>query len=307
LTRTRDLVDLIDPATGDKIATLESPDLRNVASLGFSPDGSLLAVTYQTNSIRIWDLKDLCRHLADLDLDWDDLASEPAREEYVGASSPGVFEIELPPWFLAMREAEELAIKGRHSQAAKAYGIVIDAGAATPEIYHRQALLFLATGQTEDYHRTCRAMVERFGQDVPPGESKTMAWTMVLGSNPQRDLDTALRLARSAVAALPTDDNLNTLGGALFRAGRGREAIETLLRAIETQGQGGTPLDWVLMALALAHERRNDDARRWLDRVSAWEASGPSPMLGEVTRWEQKVELKVLRAEAESQLSARKP
>jgi WD40 repeat protein len=307
LTRTRDMIELIDPANGRKIATLESPDLRLASSLGFSPDGALLAVTYHTNSIRIWDLEDLRRGLAKLDLDWDEPATTPARKEQASWSSPGAFKVELPIWLMAMQEADELASKGRYAQAAKAYGTVIDAGAVTPDICYRQAVLFLAAGQIDEYRRACRAIVERFGEDVPPLEANTIAWTLVLGANAPHDAVAALRFARSAVASYPSSSRVNTLGGALFRAGRGPEAIQTLSRGIDNQGRGGTPLDWVFMALAAGQEGRHDDARRWLNRVSAWEATPSSRSVGEVTRWDERLELQILRAEAESQLSPRKP
>jgi hypothetical protein len=306
LTWTRDLVKLIDTVTGRELATLESPDFRLVSSMGFSPDGTLLAMTHHTNSIRIWDLQDLRRHLAKLDLDWDEPTSPDAREALTSRSFPGSLKLDVPVWIVALQEAEDLASKGRYAQAAKAYASVIDVGAASPDVFYSQAVLSLVMGRMDDYHRVCKAIVERFS-DVPPRRANLVAWTLVLGANASQDAEAASRLARSAVASYSGPKRLNTLGGTLFRAGRGPEAIQTLSRAIEVQGQGGTPLDWVLMALALAHEGRRDDARRWLDRVSAWEASGPSRMVEEVTRWEQKVELQVLRAEAETQLSGRKP
>jgi hypothetical protein len=264
-------------------------------------------MTHHTNSIRIWDLQDLRRQLAKLDLDWDEPASPVARERIAMLSSPGPFKVELPVWLMAMQEADELASKGRFAQAAKANGTVIDAGAATPEIFYRQAVLSLAAGQIGDYRRACKAMVARFGEDVPPDEANTMAWSLVLGAIASQDAEAAVRLARSAVASYPSPRRVDTLGGALFRAGHGPEAIQTLLHAIEIQGKAGTPLDWVLMALALGREGRSDEARRWLNRVLAWEASPPARMAGEVTRWDRKLELQLLRAEAERQLSDRKP
>jgi WD40 repeat protein len=306
LTPTRHLAELIDPVTGRGLATLESSDVKHVASMGFSPDGTLLAMTHYTNSIRIWDLPDLRRHLAKLDLDWDEPTSPDARQAPTSRSFPGSLKLDVPVWILALQEAEDLASKGRYAQAAKAYATVIDAGAATPNVCYSQAVLSLVMGRKDDYHRVCKAMIERFS-DVPPRRANTVAWTLALGANASEDAEAAVRLARSAVASYAFSYRLNTLAGALFRAGRGPEAIQTLLRAIEIQGQGGTPLDWVLMALALAHERRDDEARHWLDRVSAWQASGPSRMVEEVTRWEQKVELQVLRAEAEALLVRRKP
>src|SRR5262249_7247611 len=220
------------------VATLELPDSRHVASLGFSPDGGLLAVAYDNSaSIRVWDLQDLRRRLATLELDWDEPASpSPSADEAAESSRlPGQLEIELPAWLEAIRRAERLASQGRYAQAAEAYQAAIEADAATPNIRFRHAAVSLALGRTEDYRRTCQAMVARYGEDVPPRAANTMAWSLVLGPGAVPDPQIALRLARRGVAGLPDASRLNTLGGALLRAGQGSEAIAVLLKAVEKQ------------------------------------------------------------------------
>jgi serine/threonine protein kinase/WD40 repeat protein len=303
LTRTRDLVELVDPVSGLRVARLELPDSRGVTSLGFSPDGDLLAMAYNTASIRIWNLKDLRQRLAALELDWDEPPSPPTHEQRETATSPGLLEIERPAWLVAMQEAGKLASQGRYAQAVEAYGTVIAADAATPAIRFRQALVSLAMGRVEDYRRACQAMIERFGEEVPPRMANLMAWTLVLGPDTMPDPQVALRLARRGVAAWPDSIRLNTLGGALFRAGQGSEAVRVLLQAVEEQGGGGTPFDWVLLALASAQQGQPEEARRWLDRVRAWEASPSRHLVRDDASWSQKLQLQVLRAEAETCLS----
>jgi WD40 repeat protein len=306
LTRTRDLVELVDPVTGRGVARLELPDSRQVAGLGFSPDGGLLAVTYRTNSIRIWDLKDLRRRLKNLDLDWDEPSSPSNREEPKSWISPARLEIELPAWLVALQRAGELAGQGRYAQAAEAFETVIDADAATPDTRYRLALLFLAMGRIDDYRRLCKASIDRFGEDVPPRVANTLAWTLILGPDAVQDHNIAVRLARRGIAGEPDLNRTNTLGGALSRAGAGQEAVQTLLRAIETQGQSGTSLDWVLLALSFEQQGRSDEAQQWLDRLSAQDAS-PDPRMGEgVGSWAQRLQVQLLRAEAETRLSSRK-
>jgi tetratricopeptide (TPR) repeat protein len=298
-------VELIDPVTGRGVAELELPDSRQVAGLGFSPDGGLLAVTYRTNSIRIWDLKDLRRRLKNLDLDWDEPSSPSNLGEPKNWISPARLEIELPAWFVALQKAGELASQGRHAQAAAAYETVIDANAATPDTRYRQALLFLAMGRIDDYRRLCKASIDRFGEDVPPRVANTLAWTLILGPEAVQDPNIAVRLARRGVAGDPDSNRMNTLGGALSRAGAGQEAVQTLFRAIETQGQSGTSLDWVLLALCLGQQGRTDEAQQWLDRLSARDTS-PDAHPGEgVGSWAARLQLQLLRAEAETRLSSR--
>jgi WD40 repeat protein len=63
-------VKLIDVASGDELATLESPDSPPIAWLSFSPDGSLLAAAMQDHTVQLWDLKAIRRQLAAIGLDW---------------------------------------------------------------------------------------------------------------------------------------------------------------------------------------------------------------------------------------------
>jgi WD40 repeat protein/tRNA A-37 threonylcarbamoyl transferase component Bud32 len=60
------LVHLIDPATGERLARLESPAPHLSGYLCFSPDGGLLAVGPE-----IWDLRRVRKRLAAMELDWD--------------------------------------------------------------------------------------------------------------------------------------------------------------------------------------------------------------------------------------------
>src|SRR5262249_22187561 len=162
-----------------------------------------------------------------LELDWEEPASpspSPSADEAAESSTlPGQLEIELPAWLEASRQAERLASQGRYAQAAEAYRAAIEADAATPGIRFRHAAVSLALGRREDYRRTCEAMIARYGEDVPPRAANTMAWTLALGPGAVPDPQIALRLARRGVAGLPDAIRLNTLGGALLRAGQGPE------------------------------------------------------------------------------------
>jgi serine/threonine protein kinase/WD40 repeat protein len=61
-------VQLINPATGDEIATLAAPDPQIINSLCFSLDGHL-AVATNNHTIQLWDLRLIQRQLVDLNLD----------------------------------------------------------------------------------------------------------------------------------------------------------------------------------------------------------------------------------------------
>jgi WD40 repeat protein len=70
MTRSRTLVQLVDPETGRQYATLAAPDPSAARLLCFSPDSSRLVVHGSDLRIRIWDLRRIRRQLAELNLDW---------------------------------------------------------------------------------------------------------------------------------------------------------------------------------------------------------------------------------------------
>jgi WD40 repeat protein len=72
VTYSSQLVRLIDMASGNELATLESSLPKDIFNMEFSPDGNHLAmiVAGQNNHLQIWDLPMLRKKLAALKLDW---------------------------------------------------------------------------------------------------------------------------------------------------------------------------------------------------------------------------------------------
>ena len=71
---------------------------------------------------------------------------------------------------------------------------------------------------------------------------------------------------------IPADQKrfaLNTLGAALYRAGRIDEAIARLDESVKASGGVGVPQDWVFLAMAHHKKGNADEARRWLEKVRA--------------------------------------
>ena len=64
-------IQLVDPATGRLLATLESPNTWTIQGLRFSPDGRYLGVTRWGASIQLWDLALIGDRLAAMGLPWD--------------------------------------------------------------------------------------------------------------------------------------------------------------------------------------------------------------------------------------------
>jgi tetratricopeptide (TPR) repeat protein len=99
-----------------------------------------------------------------------------------------------------------------------------------------------------------------------------IAWHLATKAEPaRREPGRAVRLAREAGELKPQHaDYVNTLGVALYGAGHGKEAIETLERA--DQLSGGKRFSYNAYFIAMAHWQlgNRDEARRWYDRAVAW-------------------------------------
>jgi len=125
------------------------------------------------------------------------------------------------------------------------------------------------------------------------------AWVLATGPKPQRDPALAARLAAFSVALAPGEQtSLNTLGVALYRAGKFTEAITNLEKSLAAGNGQFDAFD--LFFLAMAHQRlgHRPDARACYDRAVRWlnEQKGIAEQHAK--------ELAAFRAEAEAVLAA---
>jgi WD40 repeat protein len=84
-------VRLIETATGRVLANLSAPDPRQIRGLCFSPDDSRLAMATDDEAVQVWDLREIRRHLAAMQLDWDLPPLAPPR---AGVRGPGLVRVE---------------------------------------------------------------------------------------------------------------------------------------------------------------------------------------------------------------------
>ena len=119
-----------------------------------------------------------------------------------------------------------------------------------------------------------------------------VAWFRATSPNPSfRDAARAVVLAQEATKLAPKNGAFwNTLGVALCRAGKWKDAIPALKKSMELTA-GGNSFDWFFVAMA-KHKLGEEDAREWYDKAVAWmEKEKPDDK-----------ELKRFRAEAEEVL-----
>jgi eukaryotic-like serine/threonine-protein kinase len=75
------VIRLLDPDSGDEIATFTDPLGRLFHSLAFSRDGTLLAVAGNNNLTQVWDLRKIRAQLNELGLDWQGSPIPPTSKE----------------------------------------------------------------------------------------------------------------------------------------------------------------------------------------------------------------------------------
>src|SRR5205807_5020677 len=85
-----------------------------------------------------------------------------------------------------------------------------------------------------------------------------------------RDIEKAIANAEKAVALAPqAPASWNALGLACYRAGRCKEAVNALEKAMSLRS-GGNSFDWFVLAMAHARLGDKTQARTWYDRAVAW-------------------------------------
>jgi serine/threonine protein kinase/WD40 repeat protein len=117
---------------------------------------------------------------------------------------------------------------------------------------------------------------QRRALDANPNEAQAcnnLAWTYLTAPEALRDWKAALPLAQKAVQMDPSSTFRNTLGLAYYRAGRYREAVDTLEANLKEQ------VDWALAYdlyfLAMCYKKLGDSARarQFFDLAERWSIS----------------------------------
>ena len=152
-------------------------------------------------------------------------------------------------------------------------------------------------GDRAGLRQACSDLLARFGRETNPFNANSATWSCVLAAEAVADREAPVRLAELAVKGATEEQKslfLNTLGAALYRVGRFREAIRRLEEGIRKRGGESLPQDWTF--LALAHHRLGHDAEAhfWLERVRTYRSSArPQDFWNEL-------EIRLLRSEAEA-------
>jgi WD40 repeat protein len=259
-------IDLLDPATGRVLVTLQTGENGRATSLAFSPDGYALAAIEERRFLAVWDLRRVRNRLESMKLaeDW----PRALASSEVAATSPVRIEIAAPRWIAPAAQGETLARSGRWQEASAAIENALALGDDRPATRRAHALLQLRASDIAGYQRMCEALVPVTFSRRPADCSITI-WACTLGPNTRKVRAEALALATYGLQWGLLGDRTSAstvLGGALFRAGRLTEAIKALSTATEPIAES-VPAAWALLAMAQHYAGLPDAARRSLNRA----------------------------------------
>jgi tetratricopeptide (TPR) repeat protein len=190
-----------------------------------------------------------------------------------------------------------LAERRLWTEAAAAYDEADRLRPENPSSRYPLILALLAAGDLNGLHRTRTDMLDRVRMTTDPIIANNVAWSSVMAAGEEPDLSETVRLATLGVNSAPEDKKesyLNTLGAALYRAGRFTEAVSRLDEAIQKRKGESVAEDWVFLAMAHHRLGHHDEARRWLDRFHDRSPSlNPDAISSDLA-------IRLLRAEAEA-------
>jgi serine/threonine protein kinase/WD40 repeat protein len=169
----------------------------------------------------------------------------------------------------------------------------------------------LRLGLREATERQRETVLGVWGSTRNPDRARWAAHTVVIVPIPKpADQTKAVHWAEIALAVEPTrPDRLALHGSALFRAGRSKEALGSLEKAVAKGGETAPASVSAWLALVHRHLGHRTEAARWGSRAESvlrrLDAAGPQPSKGgdlvsgqgSLLPWEQRAELRILLTE----------
>jgi WD40 repeat protein len=292
-------VKLWAPLTGELIATLKW-HTNQVTSVSWAPDGKRLASASSDRTVHVWDAETGQELLA--------LSGHAARVTSAAFSPDGRY-LASVDWdgVLKVWDSTPLTPETRRQHDALAEGLRVERDAITlvQSVARKfplkeDALTALRGDATAAEAVRERAVVLAEGYREDPDALNEASWSVVvkLGGKPA-EYEKALRQAEAAHRIIgDKGESLNTLGVAQYRAGKYREAVQTLLRADRANTvtfQGPIPADHAFLAMAYHRLGKAAEAQAALGQMRKSLATN---------RWAKDEEARALAEEADATLKA---
>jgi serine/threonine protein kinase/WD40 repeat protein/Flp pilus assembly protein TadD len=181
---------------------------------------------------------------------------------------------------MVIPRAEELGRIGRWADASHLLARCGRMGPLSRELAQAWAIACLRAGDRPGYREVCEAFMASQGPDptvIWNALSAASLFALASGGLEDHRIPTQWFESRLSAAPAPRPEYRHffssALGGLLLRAGRIDEAISRLndgIAAAKETKDGESPGDWAYLALAHARKGNAAEARRWLDRLSAF-------------------------------------
>jgi eukaryotic-like serine/threonine-protein kinase len=156
------------------------------------------------------------------------------------------------------------------NKAADCYSRALLAATDNGESWFECAAVLLLSGDRLSYAKVCAHMVERCGK--PNLRAYHVARACTLAPDAVAEASRPGRLADSELKTYAGEFWSLTEQGALhYRAGRFLEAVARLEQSLHADSKPGhAVLNWLWLAMAQQRLGKSKEARRWLDKATAW-------------------------------------
>jgi len=139
----------------------------------------------------------------------------------------------------------------------------------SPDAQFNLAILHLARGNSHDFHIACEAMIGRLATSSVAGDANTLAWILSLTSQRLDDMDLMVERARYACDSTRylriRHISYNTLGLALYRAGKYDDALATIHQSIELKDGLANDADCLVLAMIYQALGNVTESARWFE------------------------------------------
>ena len=177
---------------------------------------------------------------------------------------------------------------------------------------YEAALLLLQTGDADGYCRICQSLQRDLGASPTSDARAYFLWTCLLGPDAVTDYEPLLKIAADQ-GVLASPSRPFYLAASYYRAGKYHEAARLFdQKEPSLPGQGDLVIDWWFRAMTYRRAGRAEDAKQWMDKAVAWMSDAQQAKLQPGQKmadwpWTQRLELSLLRREAEAALKEPAP
>lgn len=274
------VVHLLDLVTGQEAFSISGVRYA-VTAIAFSPDGSRIAAGGIDPTVMLWDgstptersqAARRARFLRGIP-QWH---IEHARSAIrAGQRDAAMFHydhaIERMPTNPLVRHARAAALAqiGDWAAAKQDYDRLLKLKSVSSQFVYEAALVRIKLKDNEGYRTACKRLMARIRLVKEPRIVNSHVWTCCLAPNAVADPNQLVELQEPLVRAFPKSyAYANTLGIALYRAKRYKEAVQRLKNGITLQRSGGSPVDWLFLSMAYHKLGNAAEARKWMDKAT---------------------------------------